>query len=82
QGKPMQKMKLKNKFWFYDLLFLDVLQNDNGNGHTIFESLFKSLEPQMVFKFLDEKTNLREDLIYINACPKQPFIMALYKRLF
>jgi len=82
QGKPMQKMKLKNKFWFYDMLFLDVLHNDNGNGHTIFESLFKSLEPQMVFKFLDEKTNLREDFIYINACPKQPFIRALYKRLF
>jgi lycopene beta-cyclase len=82
RGKPMKKFKLKNKFWFYDLLFLDVLHDNNANGHSIFESLFKSLKPQMVFKFLDEETNLREDINYINACPKQPFIKALCKRLF
>ena len=35
----------------------------------------------MVFKFLDEKTNLWEDIVYINACPKIPFIKAFFKRL-
>ena len=54
-GQPLKKLKLKNKFWFYDLLFLDVLHIDNANGYKVFESLFKSLSPQMVFKFLDEK---------------------------
>ena len=82
QGKPLQKLKLKNKFWFYDMLFLDVLHHNNGNGHAIFESIFKSLKPQMVFKFLDEKTSLKEDIIYINSCPKTPFIKALFRRLF
>ncbi len=82
QGKPLQKMKLKSKFWFYDMLFLDVLHHNNGNGHTIFESIFKSLKPQMVFKFLDEKTSLKEDIVYINSCPKAPFIKALFRRLF
>lgn len=81
QGKPLKKLNLKNKFWYYDLLFLDVLQNDNAKGYKIFESLFKSLSPQMVFKFLDEKTNFREDITYINACPKAPFIKAFFKRL-
>jgi lycopene beta-cyclase len=81
-GRPLKKLKLKNKFWFYDLLFLDVLHIDNANGYKVFESLFKSLSPQMVFKFLDEKTNLWEDIIYINACPKTPFIKAFFKRLF
>lgn len=81
-GEPLKKLKLKNKFWYYDLLFLDVLHFDNANGYKVFESLFKSLSPQMVFKFLDEKTNLREDIIYINACPKTPFIKAFFKRLF
>ena len=80
-GKPLKKLKLKNKFWYYDLLFLDVLHHDNANGYRVFESLFKSLSPQMVFKFLDEKTNLWEDIIYINACPKTPFIKAFFKRL-
>lgn len=81
-GEPLQKMKLKNKFWFYDMLFLDVLHHNNGNGHAIFESIFKALKPQMVFKFLDEKTSLIEDIIYINTCPKTPFIKALLRRLF
>ncbi|TDS18855.1 lycopene beta-cyclase [Maribacter caenipelagi] len=81
-GEPLQKMKLKNKFWFYDMLFLDVLHHNNGNGHAIFESIFKSIKPQLVFKFLDENTSLKEDIIYINACPKTPFIKALLRRLF
>lgn len=81
-GEPLQKMKLKNKFWFYDMLFLDVLHHNNGNGHAIFESIFKALKPQMVFKFLDEKTSLIEDIIYINTCPKTPFIKALLRRFF
>lgn len=82
EGKPLKKLKLKGKFWFYDMLFLDVLHNDNANGHVIFESIFKALPPQKVFKFLDEKTSLIEDLEYINSCPKQPFIKALIKRIF
>ncbi|PHN94746.1 lycopene cyclase [Maribacter sp. 6B07] len=82
EGKPLKKLKLKGKFWFYDMLFLDVLYNDNANGHVIFESIFKALPPQKVFKFLDEKTSLIEDLEYINSCPKQPFIKALIKRIF
>lgn len=82
EGKPLKKLKLKGKFWFYDMLFLDVLHNDNANGHVIFQSIFKALPPQKVFKFLDEKTSLIEDLEYINSCPKQPFIKALIKRIF
>ena len=82
QGEPLKKLKLKNKFWYYDLLFLDVLYTDNAKGHQIFEDLFKARSPQMVFKFLDEETNIFEDFTYINSCPKAPFINAFFKRLF
>ncbi|SNR26304.1 lycopene beta-cyclase [Maribacter sedimenticola] len=81
-GKPLSKLNLKNKFWFYDLLFLDVLYAKNANGHKVFESLFSKLKPQKVFKFLDEETNLKEDITFINACPKLPFIKAFFNRLF
>ena len=64
-GKPLHKLNFKNRFWWYDLLFLDVLQKDNANGYHIFETLFKNRNPQLIFKFLDEKTNLLEDLKYI-----------------
>lgn len=82
RGKPLKRLNLKNKFWYYDLLFLDVLHADNANGYRVFESLFKSLKPQKVFKFLDEKTSFLEDITFINSCPKLPFIRAFIKRLF
>lgn len=81
-GKPLDQLSFKNKFWFYDLLFLDVLASDNGNGHHIFETLFKNRDPQLIFKFLDEKTSLAEDLNYVLGCPKLPFIKALWGRVF
>jgi len=81
-GKPLQKLSFKNRFWFYDLLLLDVLHKDNANGYHIFETLFKNRNPQLIFKFLDEKTNFLEDLKYIWGCPKKPFIKALFGRIF
>jgi lycopene beta-cyclase len=81
-GKPLDELEFKNKFWYYDLLFLDVLHQANAKGHTIFESLFKNRTPHQIFKFLDEQTNLWEDLGTIMASPKWPFTKALVKRLF
>ncbi len=80
-GKPLNQLSFKNKFWFYDLLFLDVLAKDNANGHSIFEPLFKNRSPQLIFKFLDEETSFLEDVNYILGCPKWPFIKALVGRL-
>ena len=80
--EPLEKLSFKNRFWFYDLLFLDVLYKDNANGHTIFEALFKNRNPKLIFKFLDEQTSFLEDIKYIWGCPKKPFIKALFRRLF
>ncbi|CAM4168521.1 lycopene cyclase family protein [Zobellia roscoffensis] len=81
-GKPLNKLSFKNRFWFYDLLFLDVLDKNNHQGHQIFESLFKKCPPQLIFKFLDEETNILEDLKFISACPTMPFTKALLNRIF
>ena len=81
-GEPLSDLSFKNKFWYYDLLFLDVLFNDNESGHLIFESLFKNRTPQLIFKFLDEQTSFQEDIYYILGCSKKPFISALLNRLF
>ncbi|TMM58685.1 lycopene cyclase [Maribacter algarum] len=81
-GKPLNSLGFKNRFWFYDLLFLDVLYKDNSKGYHIFETLFKNRNPKLIFKFLDEQTNLWEDIKYISGCPKRTFIKALFRRLF
>ena len=80
--KPLHKLSFKNRFWFYDLLFLDVLYKDNANGHHVFETLFKNRSPKLIFKFLDEQTTFWEDVKYIWGCPKRPFIKALWRRMF
>ncbi|MCG2459185.1 lycopene cyclase [Flavobacteriaceae bacterium F89] len=80
--KPLDNLYIKDRFWFYDLLLLDILYCDNAKGQPIFESLFKKRSPQMIFKFLDGNTNLWEDLMIISACPKREFIKALLKRIF
>jgi len=79
--KPLQKLERKSRFWFYDLLLLDILHTNNEKGGQIFEAMFKNQSPQLILKFLDEDTTLWEDLKVIWACPKWPFIKAFIRRL-
>lgn len=77
-----RKFYKKDMFWFYDLLFLDVLNRRNDKGSAIFSALFKKGNPSLIFKFLDEETTIWEDLQVIWKCPKGLFIRALLDRLF
>jgi lycopene beta-cyclase len=71
-----------NKFWFYDMLLIDILYQTNQYGSSIFSSMFKTGKAPLIFKFLDEETSLWEDLQVIWICPKSLFIKALLKRIF
>lgn len=75
------KFHKKNKFWLYDLLFIDVLFKNNALGSKIFSSLFKKGNPILIFRFLDEDTSFTEDLKVMWKCPKIPFINALLNRI-
>ena len=81
-GNDFRKFHKKDKFWFYDLLFLDVLNRRNDLGSEVFSSLFKKGNPTLIFKFLDEETSLWEDLQVIWKCPKGLFLRALIGRIF
>lgn len=80
-GSPLNLLSFKNRFWYYDMLFIDVLAKNNGNGRHIFETLFKNRDPRLIFRFLDEETSLGEDLNYVLGCPKWPFFRALFRRM-
>ena len=71
-----------SKFWFYDLLLLDILHRKNELGSSIFSALFKKGNPKLIFKFLDEETTLKEDIQVILKCPKRLFIKALFRVIF
>ncbi len=76
------KFHKKDKFWFYDLLLLDILGSKNELGSKIFSSMFKSGNSTVIFKFLDEETSIWEDLQVIWKCPKMMFVKALFGRIF
>lgn len=70
------------KFWFYDLLLLDILHRKNELGGSIFTALFKKGNPILIFKFLDEETSFKEDFLVIIRAPKQLFIKAFLMLIF
>lgn len=82
KNRPLSQFYKRNKFWYYDLLLLDILDRENHLGSSIFGAMFKKRKPQLILKFLDEETSLWEDLKIISACPKLPFLKALWKRVF
>ncbi len=77
-----RKFHKKDKFWFYDLLLLDILGSKNELGFKIFSSMFKKGNSTVIFKFLDEETSIWEDLQVIWRCPKMIFVKALFGRIF
>ncbi|GGA66935.1 lycopene cyclase [Flavobacterium palustre] len=77
QETDFKKFHRKTKFWFYDLLLLDILDRKNELGSRIFSSMFKNGNPALIFKFLDEETSVIEDIQVILKCPKLLFIKAL-----
>jgi lycopene beta-cyclase len=82
ESPKMSSFHKKNRFWFYDLLLLDILHRHNELGSAIFSSMFRKGSPALIFKFLDEETSLLEDLQVILKCPKMPFIKALFRVIF
>ena len=81
-GGALKDFSIKTRHWYYDLLLLDILAEHNKEGSRIFSSMFKNSRPQLIFKFLDEESNLLQDLLIIMSCPFMPFTRALFNRLF
>ena len=71
----------KTRFWFYDLLMLDVLANHNHLGSNLFSTLFQRNSLKNVFRFLDEETSFIEDLRIMLSMPPLRFIIALFRRV-
>lgn len=80
--KDLSKFHKKSKFWFYDLIFLDVLANNNNEGAKLFSSMFRKGDVKTIFRFLDEESTLMEDLKIIMSVPPKRFVQMFLKRLF
>lgn len=81
-GQSLEKFHKRTKFWFYDLLLLDILHKKNYLGAKIFGEMFRKNEPERILKFLDEETTILEEISMFSKMPKRLFIRALLNRLF
>lgn len=67
---------------FYDSIMIDVLYSKNEIGSEIFKRMFKMNEPKLILKFLEEKTNIYEELKIMSTFPIKIFLKSLFKKIF
>ncbi|MFL1894287.1 lycopene cyclase family protein [Aquimarina sp. 2-A2] len=78
--QDLTKFDKKNRFWWYDLLLLDVLARHNDKGALLFTKLFKANKATRILQFLDEKTNIYQELKIMSSMPPLLFIKAMIRR--
>ncbi|TNE51133.1 MAG: lycopene cyclase, partial [Bacteroidetes bacterium] len=74
-------LRSSRTFRALDSIFLQVLQDNNQLGSTVFSSLFAKLPPDLVLRFLDEETTFAENLRLVGAPPTGPFLKAFARQL-
>lgn len=77
----LQKTVTDNRFHLYDSVLLNVLQNRKMNGDEIFARIFQKNPPQRVLRFLDNESNLLEDLQIMRSVPTTVFLPAALQEL-
>ena len=70
----------KGRFRFYDRLLLGILTDEPLKGSVIFEQLFKKMPMTTIFRFLDEETNLWEEIKLFSKLPFAPFLKQIYRQ--
>ena len=80
--KPLSRFAKKNRFWWYDLLFLDILARYNHMGANLFSGMFQSNSPKQIFRFLDEQSHFKQELMIMRSFPTLLFVKQFFRRLF
>lgn len=76
QDLPM--IKQEGRFAFYDRLLLTILYMMPQWGKPIFTSLLSKVSMGRVIEFLDERTNLANEVPILWSLPFRPFFKSLY----
>ena len=71
----------EKKFHLFDSVLLRVLHFQLMPGDQIFAAIFKKNPPERVFRFLDNETNLWDDLLIMRSVPISVFLPAALKEL-
>jgi lycopene beta-cyclase len=77
----MRTFEKRNRFWWYDLLFLDVLARHNQKGGYLFSRMFQYNKPERIFRFLEEKSTPKEEVKIMRSFPLGLFVGQVFRRL-
>jgi len=80
-SQDLTQFHKKNRYWFYDLILLEVLHQNNELGGNLFGILFQKNSIQNIFKFLNEEGTIFSDLKVMLTLPKRLFIKATFRAL-
>jgi lycopene beta-cyclase len=72
----------EKKFKLFDSVLLNVLHYKKLNGDSIFADIFQKNSAKTIFRFLDNESNLLEDLQIMNSVPTSVFLKAALQELF
>ncbi len=72
----------EKKFKLFDSVLLNVLHHKKLNGDSIFADIFQKNSAKTIFRFLDNESNLIEDLQIMNSVPTSVFLKAALQELF
>jgi lycopene beta-cyclase len=61
-GQELTRFTIKNRYFWYDLILLKVLERNNHLGAGIFTNMFEKNKIDSIFRFLHHESNLWEDL--------------------
>lgn len=79
--KPLNLFEIKNRYWWYDLIFLEVLHKNNEKGGHLFGLLFKKNNIKDIFIFLNEEGSFLSDFKIMLSLPKILFIKAAIRSI-
>lgn len=77
-NSSLNSFKIKDRFRWYDKLFLDVLYRHNEQGAALFTQMFQKNDISKIFKFLDGTSSVKEDIEIIWSLPKKEFIKSFF----
>ena len=80
-GNTPSKNLFRQKYKFYDKIFLKVLHDENDKGEWIFEQFYAKNSIEAMLKFLDEESSFLEELKIMKSLFSLAFIKAFFKTL-
>lgn len=82
-GDPNVTESIASKrFQLYDSTLLNILHNNKMGGDKIFAELFKKNDPDRVLRFLDNESNLEDEINIMGSVPSGIFMKAAFHEMF